>query len=1112
MNYKKTSRCIVLVLFLVATILSVLAIGQVKINYNISDYLDDSTETKISLDIMGTNFDMTGNIQVMVEGVSVKEANEISTLINGLGDNVLLVNFDDEDPAYYNTETSTALFAVVVKGDEYSDTANEVLADIKAALDARFEGRTNYGGAVVEKANMRKSIQTEIVVILAIALVFAVAIMLLMAKSWIEPLVLLFSSCIAVVLNMGTNFIFKDISYITNAVAAILQLALSVDYSIILLHEYRNQKSLCETKEQAMAQAVKKSFSPIVASAFTTMAGLIALYFMTMEIGIDIGRVLTKGIAISAITAITLLPAILLCLDKVMTKIKKRSIEIKSEGICKVAFKASKPIVALVLVVIVLCGVLQTGNTYLFTDSSDPNQAIIDTFGTNSTLVVVYPKLEEEDEMWAKEAELAKALGGYSTASGKPVLLSYTAYSNTVREEYSVQDAMKKFNLSKSDAEFLFALYHEHDSHKMTPIEFVIYTLDFLENDPEAKQFASESTLKTLQTMSVVQDIMNYDYTAKELHTISTTGVLEGTELSEFQIKQMYGLYLMENDGFVADDIIFLDMLDYILSIVDRPDAADLMNENTVEDLTEFSGSIYDFKKNMETMVSKSEFQEFATSQFGGILGSLVIKPLAGKIFDSYIKKHNNGVNEPVQILSLLEYTVNENPVGSALPGELKDTVANYAYVYHGIHETCAYDEFIPLIGSAVLALTGETREIDTTVEAVQQAYIMYYTDKGTIPDAKLNGREFIKFVNDKIETNHVVRGRISEDSRLKLLDLVTVDNFLCDDERYLYNEMSDKLIGLQNSIKSLDATGSITPSMILNIYAKYTINDGSNALKPIVAEELLYFVVEQMDSNEQLASKITEEHRAKIEERLAAVESARKLFVSDKDYARLILSIDLPSESEESTAFVGYLLSTVKEIFGENGHITGHMVSTVDLQNSFETDNRIITIVTIISIFVIIMLIFKSLSLPILLVLIIQGAIWISMSASLITGPMFFMSYIITTCILMGATIDYGILMSNTYVNARATLDKKEALNLAVKTAIPTIFTSGIILTVCGFIVGFVASQLSISTVGYLLGKGALVSSLMVTFVLPSVLYALDGFIIKLSVRKKEKTEKENA
>ena len=149
-------------------------------------------------------------------------------------------------------------------------------------------------------------------------------------------------------------------------------------------------------------------------------------------------------------------------------------------------------------------------------------------------------------------------------------------------------------------------------------------------------------------------------------------------------------------------------------------------------------------------------------------------------------------------------------------------------------------------------------------------------------------------------------------------------------------------------------------------------------------------------------------------------------------------------------------------------------------------------------------MLVFKSLSLPILLVLVIQGAIWISMATSLITGPMFFMSYIIATCILMGATIDYGILMSSTYVDARSTMDKKDALLKAVNTAIPTIFTSGLILTICGFIVGLVASQTSISTVGTLLGKGALVSSLMVTLVLPSILYILDGFILKLSVSKK--------
>ena len=149
-------------------------------------------------------------------------------------------------------------------------------------------------------------------------------------------------------------------------------------------------------------------------------------------------------------------------------------------------------------------------------------------------------------------------------------------------------------------------------------------------------------------------------------------------------------------------------------------------------------------------------------------------------------------------------------------------------------------------------------------------------------------------------------------------------------------------------------------------------------------------------------------------------------------------------------------------------------------------------------------MLVFRSISLPVVLVAIIQGAIWISMSTSLLTGPMFFMSYIVSTCILMGATIDYGILMSTNYVHNRQTLSKKDALYKSVAAAMPTVFTSGLILTICGFVVGFISSQSSISSVGILLGKGTLVSVIMITLVLPSVLYLLDGFILKLSLKKK--------
>jgi hypothetical protein len=634
----------------------------------------------------------------------------------------------------------------------------------------------------------------------------------------------------------------------------------------------------------------------------------------------------------------------------------------------------------------------------------------------------------------------------------------------------------------------------------MTLKEFITYATDFLTNDPEGKEFADEATLNTLNMMLAIEEIMDGNHTAEELLTLATTGTLEGTDLTMFQIKQMYGLYFF-ND-FDNDNVDFMTMLRYINEMAESEEFAGLMDEQTKADLVEFETSLTDFQINMAREITKEEFQGYAVDQFGHLITPFLARIAAGNIFDNYQKEHGNKNVYPT--IDLLEYTVKEDLLGSMVTNkDLKDLIENSRMVYEEIQKDCAYEDFLPLIDKAVLALTGETREINATTEAVQQGYIMYFEKQGVIPNKKANGRDFITFVNATIATNDVVKGRISAESVEKLSDLGVVDAYLTSDERFLADEMSENIAKLQSEIKSLDATNSISGSEVLNIYTKYAISDGTVSTAPVISGDLLDFVVSQMDTNEQLKSRMTEEHRAKVIERQAAVKSAEKLFLG-KQYGRMILSIDLPSESKESTEFVEHLIVTVKEVFGEDAHVAGHMVSTVDLQNSFAKDNTIITIVTIISIFLIIMLIFRSLSLPVLLVIVIQGAIWISMATSLITGPMFFMSYIITTCILMGATIDYGILMSSTYVAARKKMDKKEALLVAVNTALPTVFTSGLILTICGFIVGFVASQTSISTVGILLGKGALVSSLMVMLVLPSILYLLDKFILKLSVQKK--------
>ena len=1080
---KQAKKYVVLAIFVILIAISVVLLGSVKINYNISDYLDEKTETKISLNIMGDQFDPVGNIQVMIEDITTDQAYEVYNVIKS-SKNVLLVNFSTSDENYYkaneNGEGGDALFAVIVEGDEYSTTAAESLEDIKANLDELFEGKTNYGGAVAEKIEMRNTMKKEIVVILALSVALAMGIMLIMASSWIEPAILLLSSGVAVIINMGTNAMFGEISYITNAVAAILQLALSIDYSIVLLHNFRDAKKEIEDKHDAMRHAVKATFRPVLASAATTIAGLLALLFMTMKIGSDIGRVLTKGIIISAFTALVLLPALLLVFDKLMQKTSKRDLVITGKKFCKVALKGGRAVLVLALALIMVCGGLQLKNTYSFVDSANPNQTIVETFGSNNTVVVMYEHHGIESA-WEKERELIEKLQAFTAADGSHPFANITGYSNTVMEEYTIEMAAEKLNIPYEKAKLLFEMYHtrnnDPNAKPLSPIEFVNFAIEY----------ADEDTSRMLQTLQAIHNIVTNKHTADELYELVSTGVMSNTGLSRFQIEQMYGLYLW--DKYDHDSVEFETMLDFMVTMTQDEDAKTLMDEQTASDLIELAEGLEDFKSQMNTLVTKAEFLEFGRDKFGN---AAWVDLACGAVF-AFCEKNENGQAKIVDILKLVD------KVSSMIPEDFAKLIKNYTYVYDAIEDQCSYEDFLPMLHKVVLALTDEERPISATEEAIQQAYIMYFNSLGVIPDEEILGFNFVEFVLKVMSENSTVAGNVSESSKAKLNDVLVVKEFICDSDKYNYKEMTALLTELSKNVTSITTSeNALSESKILQIY-KFVVDENKEAPDdPVIAYELLKYVDEYKDDESSvLYDELTEEMRAKIEERKAAIEVAEELFLAE-NYNRVLVSVNLESETENDDAerFVEYLMQSVEEVFCQHAHVGGHIISTYELQQTFEEDNKIITVFTIISIFAIIMIVFGSLSLPVLLVAIIQGAIWISMSLSLITGPMFFMSYIIATCILMGSTIDYGILMSTNYLNYRETMDKKEALHKAVASAMPTVFTSGLILTICGFVVGLVASMTSISTVGFLLGKGTLVSVLVITLVLPSILYFLDGFI----------------
>ena len=383
-----------------------------------------------------------------------------------------------------------------------------------------------------------------------------------------------------------------------------------------------------------------------------------------------------------------------------------------------------------------------------------------------------------------------------------------------------------------------------------------------------------------------------------------------------------------------------------------------------------------------------------------------------------------------------------------------------------------------------------------------------YFDDQGLIPDEKIACRDILQFALTVIEENEVVKDLLPEDTKDKIKAAISdadrLSTFLADKDQLDYRQMFSKIKAFAGELESLDVEISLTDTALMGLYVKYAAKENVLETGEISATDLLAFVLDAAENNELLKDRINGDMRDTITESAENMSSAEKLLKSE-NYSRILLTVTLPPESDESRAFTEYLSAKVKEIYGEGAYVAGEIATTNDLTKAFDADNKLISIFTVVSIFLIIMVVFKSLSLPVILVAIIQGAIWIAMSISSFGDPMFFMSYIMSMCILMGATIDYGILLSTNYVRARKTLDRSEALVQAMNGALPTIFTSGIILMVCGAVVGFIASQTSISSVGFLLFRGTLVSTIMITIILPALLYMLDKLVIGLTLKSKK-------
>lgn len=390
-------KWVFLVLFVALSIFGAVMIPHTKINYDLTGYLPAHCDSSTALELLKKEFDDKGMAYVMVKDVTPEKAGEIKTRLEKV-EGVATVTYVES----MNYKNNSALYTVTLK--DYDSTAGAFDA-VKDVIDALSDEKAYLSGQSAFSYYTKLETEQSIMKLGIAIVVIILLVMLFTSKTYFELIVLILVFGAAMAINMGTNFLFVNgISYIANLVALVLQLALSLDYSIILLHRYMEERDNGEDAKTATVTALTKGLPEILSSSLTTVAGLAALMLMTLSIGAEIGLSLAKGIVVSMATVIFFMPALLVIFDKPIQKTRHKSFVPNVTKPARAIVKARKVIVPAFLLIAILAGVAQGFNKYSFNYNSGslivaPKKVIEETgFGTLNSLVVVVPKGDAEKE------------------------------------------------------------------------------------------------------------------------------------------------------------------------------------------------------------------------------------------------------------------------------------------------------------------------------------------------------------------------------------------------------------------------------------------------------------------------------------------------------------------------------------------------------------------------------------------------------------------------------------------------------------------------------------------------------------------------------------------
>ncbi|MCI9103628.1 MAG: MMPL family transporter [Lachnospiraceae bacterium] len=413
-------------LFALACVYSAVSISKVGVVNDLTEYLPETTETRQGLDIMNREFTTFGSAKVLVSNITYDKALALSKEIGDIR-GISGVTFFDQEEEHNEDEKledtykdASALYSITFEEEEDTELSQAAMAQLRETL----EGYSSYVYTTVDKddaAALKEDMRVIVVIVIFIILV----VLLFTSKTYMEIVIFLAVFGVAALLNMGTNYWFGEISFVTNAVGAVLQLALAIDYAIILFHRFMEEHEDKETIE-AITVALSKAIPEISSSSLTTVSGMVALMFMQFGIGMDLGRVLTKAIILSLLTVFLFMPALIVMFSRAIDRTVHPNFvpTINFWGKFVVALRYIGVPVFLVIVAAAskysgLCPYIYDVNSV---ESSRKNEfmaskeRIQETFEVTNTMAIVVPKGDYEKE--GKILKRLEAMDEVDTALG----------------------------------------------------------------------------------------------------------------------------------------------------------------------------------------------------------------------------------------------------------------------------------------------------------------------------------------------------------------------------------------------------------------------------------------------------------------------------------------------------------------------------------------------------------------------------------------------------------------------------------------------------------------------------------------------------------------------